>query len=154
MARLELSGITKRFGGQVAVQDFDLSVSDGELVTFLGPSGCGKTTTLRITAGFEFPDAGSVVVDGKDVTALPANRRGMGMVFQGYALFPNMSAADNIEYGLKVRKQPADQRKRRVDEMLVDCPIKVVASKRLECIVLALCHAVHAPSPKAPPSSH
>jgi putative spermidine/putrescine transport system ATP-binding protein len=118
MARLELKGITKRFAGTVAVQDFDLSVGDGEMVTFLGPSGCGKTTTLRITAGFEFPDSGSVIVDGKDVTALPANRRGMGMVFQGYALFPNMSAADNIEYGLKVRKQPADQRKRRVDEML------------------------------------
>jgi putative spermidine/putrescine transport system ATP-binding protein len=118
MARLELNGITKRFGGQVAVQDFDLSVGDGEMVTFLGPSGCGKTTTLRITAGFEFPDAGSVIVDGKDVTAFPANRRGMGMVFQGYALFPNMSAADNIEYGLKVRKQPADQRRRRVAEML------------------------------------
>jgi putative spermidine/putrescine transport system ATP-binding protein len=118
MARLELKGITKRFGGQVAVEDFNLDVGDGEMVTFLGPSGCGKTTTLRITAGFEYPDSGSVVVDGKDMTALPANRRGMGMVFQGYALFPNMSAADNIEYGLKVRKQPADQRRRRVDEML------------------------------------
>jgi putative spermidine/putrescine transport system ATP-binding protein len=118
MAQLELHGITKRFGGQVAVEDFELSVGDGELVTFLGPSGCGKTTTLRITAGFEFPDAGSVVVDGRDVTALPANQRGMGMVFQGYALFPNMTASDNIEYGLKVRKQPADQRRRRVSEML------------------------------------
>jgi putative spermidine/putrescine transport system ATP-binding protein len=118
MARLELHGITKRFGGQAAVENFELSVGDGELVTFLGPSGCGKTTTLRITAGFEFPDAGSVVVDGRDITALPANQRGMGMVFQGYALFPNMTASDNIEYGLKVRKQPADQRRRRVSEML------------------------------------
>ena len=118
MARLELHGITKRFGGQVAVQDFDLTVGDGELVTFLGPSGCGKTTTLRITAGFEFPDEGSIVVDGRDVTALPANQRGMGMVFQGYALFPNMSAADNIEYGLKVRNQPAAKRRERVAEML------------------------------------
>jgi putative spermidine/putrescine transport system ATP-binding protein len=118
MARLELHGITKRFGGQVAVQDFELNVGDGEMVSFLGPSGCGKTTTLRITAGFEFPDSGSVIVDGRDVTALPANRRGMGMVFQGYALFPNMNAADNIEYGLKVRKQPPEQRKKRVAEML------------------------------------
>ena len=118
MARLELHGITKRFGNQVAVADFELSVGDGELVTFLGPSGCGKTTTLRITAGFEYPDAGSIIVDGRDITALPANQRGMGMVFQGYALFPNMTAADNIEYGLKVRKQPADQRRKRVSEML------------------------------------
>jgi putative spermidine/putrescine transport system ATP-binding protein len=118
MARLELNGITKRYRGQVAVQDFNLSIGDGELVTFLGPSGCGKTTTLRITAGFETADAGRVVVDDRDVTALPANRRGMGMVFQGYALFPNMNAADNIEYGLKVRKQPTEQRRKRVAEML------------------------------------
>ena len=118
MARLELHGITKRFGDQVAVQDFDLTVGDGELVSFLGPSGCGKTTTLRITAGFEFPDSGSIVVNGRDITALPANQRGMGMVFQGYALFPNMSAADNIEYGLKVRKQPTQKRRQRVAEML------------------------------------
>jgi putative spermidine/putrescine transport system ATP-binding protein len=118
MARLELHGITKRFGGQVAVQDFDLTVGDGELVTFLGPSGCGKTTTLRITAGFEFPDEGTITVDGRDVTRLPANQRGMGMVFQGYALFPNMSAADNIEYGLKVRNQPSAKRRERVAAML------------------------------------
>jgi putative spermidine/putrescine transport system ATP-binding protein len=118
MAQLEIHGVTKRFGGQVAVQDFELSVGDGELVTFLGPSGCGKTTILRITAGFEFPDEGSVVVNGRDITALPANQRGMGMVFQGYALFPNMSTADNIEYGLKVRDQPAEKRRQRVAEML------------------------------------
>src|SRR5450432_1659408 len=118
MARLELHGITKRFGGQVAVQDFHLSVGDGELVSFLAAAGCGKTTTLRITAGFEFPDEGAIVVNGRDITALPANQRGMGMVFQGYALFPNMSAADNIEYGLKVRKQPTEQRRKRVAEML------------------------------------
>ncbi len=118
MARLELSGITKRFGEQVAVEAFDLEVSDGELVTFLGPSGCGTTTTLRITAGFEYPDTGRVVVDGRDVTALPPNRRGMGMVFQGYALFPNMTAADNIDYGLRVRRMPGADRRKRVDEML------------------------------------
>lgn len=118
MARLELTGISKRFGDQVAVHAFDLSVGDGELVTFLGPSGCGKTTTLRITAGFEYPDTGAVEVDGRDVTALPPNRRGMGMVFQGYALFPNMTAADNIDYGLRVRKYPAADRGRRVDQML------------------------------------
>jgi putative spermidine/putrescine transport system ATP-binding protein len=118
VARLELSGITKRFGQQAAVEAFDLDVADGELVTLLGPSGCGKTTTLRITAGFEYPDTGRVVVDGRDVTGLPPNRRGMGMVFQGYALFPNLTAADNIDYGLRVRKTPGPDRKRRVDEML------------------------------------
>ena len=118
MARLELHDITKHFGDQTAVEGFELAVGDGELVTFLGPSGCGKTTTLRVTAGFEPPDRGTVVVDGRDVTGLPANRRGMGMVFQGYALFPNMTARDNIDYGLRVRRQSADQRRRRVQEML------------------------------------
>ncbi len=118
MARLELHGISKRFGDQVAVAGFDLSVEDGELVTFLGPSGCGKTTTLRITAGFETPDTGSVVVDGSEVTGLPPNRRGMGMVFQGYALFPNMTARDNVEFGLAVRRRPPAERRRRVDELL------------------------------------
>ncbi|MGH2467531.1 MAG: ABC transporter ATP-binding protein [Candidatus Limnocylindrales bacterium] len=118
MARLELHDITKRFGDQAAVEGFELAVNDGELVTFLGPSGCGKTTTLRVTAGFEQPDRGSVVVDGRDVTRLPANRRGMGMVFQGYALFPNLTARDNIDYGLRVRRQPGPERGRRVTEML------------------------------------
>ena len=89
MSRLELIGINKRFGDQVAVRDFSLTVEDGELVSFLGPSGCGKTTTLRMTAGFESPDAGAIIVDGVDMTDLPPNKRGMGMVFQGYALFPS-----------------------------------------------------------------
>jgi putative spermidine/putrescine transport system ATP-binding protein len=118
MARLELLGLSKQFGEQVAVRDFTLTIENGELVSFLGPSGCGKTTTLRMTAGFEFPDAGSVIVDGADVTELPPNRRGMGMVFQGYALFPNMSAADNIEFGLAVQKRPVADRRERVDELL------------------------------------
>ncbi|MGO9179676.1 MAG: ABC transporter ATP-binding protein [Candidatus Limnocylindrales bacterium] len=118
MARLELNNLQKRFGGQVAVRDFTLAVEDGELVSFLGPSGCGKTTTLRMTAGFETPDSGSIVVDGSDVTDLPPNRRGMGMVFQGYALFPNMTAAENVEFGLAVRKRPPDERRTRVAELL------------------------------------
>ncbi len=118
MSRLELINVSKRFGAQVAVSDFNLTVEDGELVSFLGPSGCGKTTTLRMAAGFESPDAGSVVVDGVDVTDVPTNKRGMGMVFQGYALFPNMTAAENVEFGLAVRKRPPAQRRTRVAELL------------------------------------
>jgi putative spermidine/putrescine transport system ATP-binding protein len=118
MSRLELIGINKQFGGQVAVRDFNLTVEDGELVSFLGPSGCGKTTTLRITAGFESPDSGSVVVDGRDMTDLSTNKRGMGMVFQGYALFPNMTAIENVEYGLAVRKRPLAERRAKVSELL------------------------------------
>jgi putative spermidine/putrescine transport system ATP-binding protein len=118
MSRLELIGINKSFGDQVAVSDFSLTVEDGELVSFLGPSGCGKTTTLRMTAGFESPDSGTVIVDGVDVTDLPPNKRGMGMVFQGYALFPNMTAAENVEFGLAVRKRPAAERQTRVAELL------------------------------------
>ena len=118
MSRLELIGINKRFGDQIAVSDFSLTVEDGELVSFLGPSGCGKTTTLRMTAGFESPDSGAVIVDGVDVTDLPPNKRGMGMVFQGYALFPNMTAAENVEFGLAVRKRPAAERQTRVAELL------------------------------------
>ena len=118
MSRLELINITKRFGDQVAVSDFNLTVEDGELVSFLGPSGCGKTTTLRMTAGFESPDSGAIRVDGVDVTDVPTNRRGMGMVFQGYALFPNMTAAENVEFGLAVRKRPVADRRAKVSELL------------------------------------
>jgi len=118
MSRLELSDLQKTFGDQRAVRDFTLTVEDGELVSFLGPSGCGKTTTLRMTAGFETPDSGSIVVDGSDVTDMPPNRRGMGMVFQGYALFPNMTAAENVEFGLAVRKRPTAERRTRVSELL------------------------------------
>jgi putative spermidine/putrescine transport system ATP-binding protein len=118
MSRLELVNINKRFGDQVAVRDFSLTVEDGELVSFLGPSGCGKTTTLRMTAGFESPDSGAVIVDGVDMTDLPANKRGMGMVFQGYALFPNMTATENVEFGLAVRKRSATERRTRVAELL------------------------------------
>ena len=118
MSRLQLINVSKRFGDQVAVSDFSLTVEDGELVSFLGPSGCGKTTTLRMTAGFEAPDSGSIVVDGVDVTDVPTNRRGMGMVFQGYALFPNMTATENVEFGLAVRRRPVADRRARVAELL------------------------------------
>jgi putative spermidine/putrescine transport system ATP-binding protein len=118
MGFLELTGVQKRFGDVAAVEDFNLSAERGEFVSFLGPSGCGKTTTLRMIAGFEQPTAGSIVVDGKDITGRPPNRRNVGMVFQSYALFPNMTVADNIGFGLKVRKRPASAVRKRVDELL------------------------------------
>ena len=118
MTHLELTGIQKRFGQTYAVQDFNLTAEKGEFVSFLGPSGCGKTTTLRMIAGFEQPTAGTIAVNGADITGMPPNRRNIGMVFQSYALFPNMTVGDNIGFALKVRKRPKDQIRKRVDELL------------------------------------
>ncbi len=118
MGFLELSGIQKHFGTTVAVERFDLEMSRGEFVSFLGPSGCGKTTTLRMIAGFEQPTAGTIVLDGTDITDKAPNQRNVGMVFQSYALFPNMTVAENIGFGLKVRKRPGDQIRKRVAELL------------------------------------
>ena len=118
MAYLELSHINKEFAKAVAVNDFNLSAEQGEFVSFLGPSGCGKTTTLRMIAGFELPTTGKIQIDGKDLTFVPPNKRNVGMVFQSYALFPNMTVAGNIAYGLKVAGKPNAEIKQRVDEML------------------------------------
>jgi putative spermidine/putrescine transport system ATP-binding protein len=118
MTYLELGGIRKAFGAAVAVQDFNLHVEKGEFVSFLGPSGCGKTTVLRMIAGFEKPTQGSIVIDGADVTALNANKRNIGMVFQQYALFPNMTVADNIQFGLKVAGAEGTLRQGRIKDML------------------------------------
>jgi putative spermidine/putrescine transport system ATP-binding protein len=118
MTFLTLTGIQKQFGTTYAVQDFNLTAEKGEFVSFLGPSGCGKTTTLRMIAGFERPTAGTISIGGTDITNRPPNRRNIGMVFQSYALFPNMTVADNIGFGLRVRKRPKDQIAKRVDELL------------------------------------
>jgi putative spermidine/putrescine transport system ATP-binding protein len=118
MSFLRLSGVRKAFGAHVAVHDFGLEVAQGELVSFLGPSGCGKTTTLRMIAGFEQPTEGTIEIDGDDVTRRPPNRRDVGMVFQSYALFPNMSVADNIAFGLRMRGESKDRIRRRVVELL------------------------------------
>ncbi len=115
---LALTGIRKTFGAEAVVKDFNLKVERGELVTFLGPSGCGKTTTLRMIAGFETPTEGSIRIDGRDVTHLSARRRAIGMVFQAYALFPNMTVERNVAFGLKIAGKPAAEIKARVDEML------------------------------------
>ena len=119
MSFLTLTGVQKTFpGGTVAVEDFNLEAVRGEFVSFLGPSGCGKTTTLRMIAGFEKPTAGTIVVDGTDITYRSPNQRNVGMVFQSYALFPNMTVADNIGFGLKVRKRPKSEITKRVKELL------------------------------------
>jgi putative spermidine/putrescine transport system ATP-binding protein len=118
MSYLELAGVQKHFGQAVAVSDFNLTAEKGEFISFLGPSGCGKTTTLRMIAGFEQPTVGTITLGGTDITNRPPNKRNVGMVFQSYALFPNMTVADNIGFGLKVRKRPGDQIKKRVSELL------------------------------------
>ncbi|MEF2072499.1 ABC transporter ATP-binding protein [Consotaella aegiceratis] len=119
MSYLTISGVSKSFGPHVVVCDFDLAVDRGELISLLGPSGCGKTTMLRMVAGFETPSAGRIVIDGEDVTDRPANRRAIGMVFQSYALFPNLSVAENVAFGLRVGGQAKREVARRVEEMLV-----------------------------------
>jgi putative spermidine/putrescine transport system ATP-binding protein len=118
MTFLTLAGVQKQFGTSYAVQDFNLSAEKGEFVSFLGPSGCGKTTTLRMIAGFEQPTAGKITIDGNDITHRPPNRRNVGMVFQSYALFPNMTVAGNVGFGMKVRKRPSAEIRKRVAELL------------------------------------
>ncbi|NMB88241.1 MAG: ABC transporter ATP-binding protein [Chloroflexi bacterium] len=118
MTHLSLTNIHKQFATTTVVQDFNLEIEKGELISFLGPSGCGKTTTLRMVAGFETPTAGAIVLDGEDITAQPPNKRNVGMVFQSYALFPNLTVAQNIAFGLEVRKMPAAEAKQRVKEMM------------------------------------
>ena len=118
MTHLTLTNVSKRFGDFVAVRDFNLDVEKGEFVSFLGPSGCGKTTTLRMIAGFELPSEGKVMINGQDISHKPPSQRNVGMVFQAYALFPNMTVAQNIGFGLRIRKEPEASIKNRVDEML------------------------------------
>lgn len=118
MAFLELTNVRKDFGGVTAVEDFNLQVMAGEFISFLGPSGCGKTTTLRMIAGFEKPTAGHIRIGDNDVTLAAPNQRNIGMVFQSYALFPNMTVAGNIGFGLKIAGIPKSDITQRVDEVL------------------------------------
>jgi putative spermidine/putrescine transport system ATP-binding protein len=115
---LSIKQVRKAFGPTTVVQDFNLDVERGEFISFLGPSGCGKTTVLRMVAGFEEPTAGSIVVGGKDITQLKPNQRNIGMVFQAYALFPNLTVAQNIGFGLRVAGMPKAEVDARVAEML------------------------------------
>ena len=113
-----LQNLSRAFGTTKALDGLSIEMAPGELVALLGPSGCGKTTALRIVAGFEMADSGSVLVDGKDVSGVPAARRDMGMVFQSYSLFPNMNALDNVGFGLRMRKLGGGDRRRRAGELL------------------------------------
>jgi putative spermidine/putrescine transport system ATP-binding protein len=115
---LTLEKLTKKFGEVEVVKGFDMAVEQGEFISFLGPSGCGKTTVLRMIAGFERPTSGRIMVKDSDLTALPPSQRRIGMVFQAYALFPNMNVADNIAFGLRVAGNPRAEMARRVEEML------------------------------------
>jgi putative spermidine/putrescine transport system ATP-binding protein len=117
-ATVELTGLRRRFGATQALDGFTLTLQPGELVALLGPSGCGKTTALRVLAGFETVDSGRILVDGVDQSRIPAQRRDMGMVFQSYSLFPNMSALDNVAFGLRMRKVASGDRRARALEQL------------------------------------
>jgi len=117
MPYLELQNVSKTYGATHALEPLNLSLEQGELVTLLGPSGCGKTTLLRIVAGFAAPSSGRVMLEGVDLTHLPPSRREMGMVFQAYSLFPNLSAEDNVRFGLRVRGVAALEREKRVDAL-------------------------------------
>ena len=117
---VELVGLSKSFGSVTAVDGLDLRIEDGEFFSMLGPSGSGKTTVLRMIAGFERPTAGQVLLDGEDVTERPPFARDVNTVFQDYALFPHMDVLTNVEYGLRVKRVPAGQRRERASGLL--CP--------------------------------
>jgi putative spermidine/putrescine transport system ATP-binding protein len=118
MSYLSISQVTKKFGDTVVVDNFNLDIEKGEFVSFLGPSGCGKTTTLRMVSGFEIPTSGKIILNGADITDKAPNQRNVGMIFQSYALFPNMTVAQNVGFGLRVRKEPETTVKSRVEEMI------------------------------------
>ncbi len=118
MAALTVESLTKCFGPVVALDNITLRIESGEFVTLLGPSGCGKTTFLRLVAGLEQPDQGKIYLDGKCINNIPLNHREMGMVVQNYALFPHMNVFDNVAYGLRVRRVPAEEMRKRVAEAL------------------------------------
>src|SRR5262245_33454409 len=115
---IALEGVSKRFGKSAAVNDVSLEIGEGEFFSLLGPSGCGKTTTVRMIAGFEVPDTGRILLQGRDVTTVFSNRRPVNMVFQQYALFPHMSIYDNVAFGLKVKGVPRREHRGRVLEIL------------------------------------
>jgi putative spermidine/putrescine transport system ATP-binding protein len=115
---VQFAGVERHYKDTTALAGLDLEIQPGEFVALLGPSGCGKTTALRILGGFDRPDAGAVLVDGRDITKIPAHRRDMGMVFQAYSLFPNMNVSENVAFGLRMRKASKADRGKRAEELL------------------------------------
>jgi ABC-type Fe3+/spermidine/putrescine transport system ATPase subunit len=130
MSKLRLAGITRTYGSFTAVDNIDLEVGDGEFVTLLGPSGCGKTTTLRMVAGFIEPDSGDIFFDDRRMTDVPPHRRNTAMVFQSYALFPHMSVAENVAFGLKMRNLPAAEQAMRINEALDMVSLRGLEARR------------------------
>jgi putative spermidine/putrescine transport system ATP-binding protein len=130
LADVALTGVRKAYGDVVAVESVDLEIAEGEFFTMLGPSGSGKTTTLRIIAGFERPDTGRVELGGEDVTDRPPYARDVNTVFQDYALFPHMTVAQNVEYGLKVKRVRREERKRRTDDALALVRLEGFAARK------------------------
>ncbi len=118
MSYLAIEGLSKHYGNRNILSNVSLSIGHGEFLSLLGPSGCGKTTLLRIIAGFESPDTGRLLLDGREITPVSAAQRGMGMVFQAYSLFPNMTALDNVRFGLRIRKLAAKEQLSRARDML------------------------------------
>lgn len=127
---VEIQNVSKQFGSLYAVDDISLSIYQGEFFSLLGASGCGKTTLLRMLAGFETPSAGRILIDGVDVTDLPPYKRPINMMFQSYALFPHMTVAQNIEFGLKQENMPKAEREQRVTEMLQLVQIEKLAKRK------------------------
>jgi len=127
---VELKNVTKRFGGFVATHEVNLSIKAGEFLTLLGPSGCGKTTLLRMISGFETPSEGTVWINGENVTHEPPYRRNVNQVFQSYALFPHMTAFENVAFGLRCQKRPINEIKDRVNEVLKIVKLEKYANRR------------------------
>lgn len=127
---LSLSGISKQFDGKTVLDELSLKIDDGEFITLLGPSGCGKTTLLRMMAGFELPDRGTVTLSGVDITQTPPESRPLNTVFQNYALFPHMSVFDNVAYGLKMEKRPKAEIRERVEEALAMVQLEDFARRK------------------------
>ncbi|WP_353169586.1 ATP-binding cassette domain-containing protein, partial [Providencia sp.] len=127
---VELKSLNKGFDGKQIISELDLTIQNGEFLTILGPSGCGKTTVLRLIAGLEDVDDGQIILDGQDITDIPAEQRFVNTVFQSYALFPHMTVYDNVAFGLRMQKTPAADIQKRVDQALRMVQLEDFAQRR------------------------